>query len=220
MKSFWSMVGNIESDRVSGSSEIAIKTINLAIHGLNMEIDRKEVFKALKRIKERFNEMATVKNVVSVLMSKLAAADLHSPESIQEELVKLKERVIIVKKQIAEEFAGFLRSKTTILTLSRSSTVLECLREAGGRGSVASSPRFRRGLPPEPERLDGGSVAEVPAFARGFTHIGHICRFGGGSPRLSACRGISSPTAAPSPLDSPFPPFRATFIQGAIQYSS
>ena len=47
---------------------------------------------------------------------------------------------------------------------------------------VTSSPRFRMGLPPEPRRLDGGGVAEVPAFARGFTHIGHICWFGAGHP--------------------------------------
>ncbi|MGC8935925.1 MAG: hypothetical protein ACP5KV_00970 [Candidatus Methanomethylicaceae archaeon] len=45
---------------------------------------------------------------------------------------------------------------------------------------MTSSPCYRMGLPPELGLQGVGSVAEVPAFARGFTHIGHICRFGAG----------------------------------------
>ncbi len=47
---------------------------------------------------------------------------------------------------------------------------------------VTSSPRLRMGLPPELGRRGGGGVAEIPAFNRGFTHIGHICWFGAGHP--------------------------------------
>jgi len=79
---------------------------------------------------------------------------------------------------------------------------------------VTSSPCLRMGLPPELGRRVGGSVAEVPAFARGFTHTGHICRFLGGSPRLSARRGISSPTATPSPWTHRFHPFGRPLSKG------
>jgi len=80
---------------------------------------------------------------------------------------------------------------------------------------VTSSPVSSRELPPELRRLVGGSVAEVSAFARGFTHIGCICRFGAG--RLAfRLVGAFPPDCYPIPLDSPFPPLRATSIQGAI----
>jgi len=93
--------------------------------------------------------------------------------------------------------------------------------EAGGGGgktqkqrAVTSSPRFRMGLPPEPRRLDGGSVAEVPAFAPGFTHIGSHLLVWGGSHRLSARRGISSPTATPFPRTHRFHPFGRPLSKG------
>ena len=80
---------------------------------------------------------------------------------------------------------------------------------------VTSSPVSSRELPPEPRRLDGGGVAGVPAFARGFTRTGHICWFGAG--RLAfRLAGAFPPDCYPFPLNSPFPPLRATSIQGAI----
>ena len=82
---------------------------------------------------------------------------------------------------------------------------------------VTSSPDLGRELPPELERLDGGGFAEVPAFARGFARIGHICWFGAGHLAFRLAEAFP-PDCYPIPLDSPFPPFRATSIQGAIQY--
>ena len=60
-------------------------------------------------------------------------------------------------------------------------------------------PTLTHGLPPEPELLDGGSVADVPEFARGFTFRPHILFW---RPPLLRLRGIS-PNAT-HPLGSRF----------------
>ena len=82
---------------------------------------------------------------------------------------------------------------------------------------VTSSPCLCMGLPSEPRRLDGGSVAGVPAFARGFARIGFICWLG----RVTSPFGLPRYFLLdyyPISLDSSFPPFRATSTQGTIQH--
>ncbi len=127
------------SDRVSGSSELALKTIDLAIRGLGTGVARRDLERALHLVMKTFKEMISVKNVVSLLLKEIGSAEDDKALETIARLRELKRQLIVSKEKIASNFLYLLDEiggKLAVMTLSRSSTVLGCLRKAADKGFI------------------------------------------------------------------------------------